>query len=78
MLRVYFSFLMVLGIISEQSEINLTTLKTLNSSPFGILNFQVGGNVNNMDKEYAKSLFGKGYSKLIDKLYNRLKPEQIT
>jgi len=31
-----------------------------------------------MDKEYAKSLFGKGYSKLIDKLYNRLKPEQIT
>lgn len=30
-----------------------------------------------MDKEYAKRIFGKGYHKLIDKLYSRLKPEQI-
>lgn len=28
-------------------------------------------------KEDVKTMFGKGYHKLIDKLYNRLKPEQI-
>lgn len=31
-----------------------------------------------MDKEYAKRMFGKGFHPLIDRLFNRLKPEQIT
>lgn len=29
-------------------------------------------------KEHVKRMFGKGHHKLIDKLYDRLKPEQIT
>lgn len=30
-----------------------------------------------MKKEYAKLIFGKGFYPLIDKLFDRLKPEQI-
>jgi hypothetical protein len=30
-----------------------------------------------MNKEYAKSLFGKGFHPLIDRLYERINPEQI-
>lgn len=30
-----------------------------------------------MDKEHAKLMFGKGFHPLIDRLFDRLKPEQI-
>lgn len=30
-----------------------------------------------MTREDAKNMFGKGFHKLIDRLYDRLKPEQI-
>lgn len=30
-----------------------------------------------MNKDYAKRLFGKGFHPLIDRLFDRLKPEQI-
>jgi len=28
-------------------------------------------------KDYAKRMFGKGFHKLIDRLYSKIKPEQI-
>jgi len=31
-----------------------------------------------MTREDAKKMFGKGFHQLIDRLYDRLKPEQIT